>query len=90
MEQQPVELPPPETLYAAALYLATNYAKSGCPRVCHMIMHQLMCIPSHPSKSVSPVLCETCRRLHVEWARIASERTLAQERISSGIVESPH
>ena len=88
MEPKFVELPQPETLFAATLYLATNYAKSGCPRVCHMIMRQLMCILNHPSESVSPALRETCRRLHAEWARIASERVLVQERISNGIVES--
>ena len=88
MEQGPIETPSPDTLYAVALYLTTNYARSGCPRVCHMIMRKLMCILNHPSESVSPALRETCRRLHVEWARIASERALALDRMSNGIAES--
>ena len=88
MEFNPLHLPPPETLFAATLYLATKYAKSGCPRVCHMIMRQLMCILNHPSESVSPALRDTCRRLHAEWSRIAAERVQTQELTSGGIVES--
>jgi len=76
MEQDPQQLPQPETLYAAALYLATNYAKSGCPMLCRMVMRQLACILNYPGESVSPALREVCRSLYVEWERIAASRAL--------------
>ena len=69
-------LPPVENLLAAALYLATNFAKSGCPHLSYLIMHQLEFVLSHPVESVSPPLRETCERLHEVWAQIHAERTV--------------
>ena len=77
MEQGSANLPHLETLCAAALYLATNYARSGCPMLCHMVMRQLACILDYPGDSVSPALRETCRRLYSEWERIGIERAQA-------------
>ncbi len=71
------ELPSPETLYAAALYLATSYARSGCPMVCGMVMRQLRCIAAHPSAAVPEPLRETCRRLYADWERIGQGRSIA-------------
>ena len=75
MDSEPAELPAPETLFAAAVYLATNYVKSGCPMLCHMIMRQLACIQNHPSTRVSQDLRDACSRLHDEWERIGIERS---------------
>ena len=74
MDSQPAELPAPETLFAATIYFATNYVKTGCPMLCHMIMRQLACIESHPSGEVTQSLRETCSRLRDEWERIGIER----------------
>lgn len=71
------ELPAHETLFAAALYLATNYARTGCPLLCRMVMRQLACIQHHPDQSVPPHLRETCRKLREEWERIGLERAAA-------------
>lgn len=84
-QQHVIDIPSPETLYAAVLYLATAYAKSGCPRVCHMIMRQLACILNHPSDAVSPMLRETCRKLHDDWAQIAQERTRELGRVAPSV-----
>lgn len=77
MERPDPEIPEPETLFAAALYLATNYARTGCPMLCRMVMRQLACIRNHPSESVPQSLRETCGKLLLEWGRIGAERAAA-------------
>lgn len=77
MEWEECEIPAPETLFAAALYLATNYARTGCPLLCSMVMRQLACIQEHPDESVPKAVRETCRKLREEWERIGIERALA-------------
>jgi hypothetical protein len=74
MELLDGDLPEPETLIAAALYLATHYARSGCPMLCGMMMRQLACLRYHPSDAVPPSLRETCGKLLAEWSRIGAER----------------
>jgi hypothetical protein len=71
------EMPPLENLLVAALYLATNFANSGCPRLSHMILHQLEFVLQHPRKDISPMIQETCQRLHDVWSGIHAERSLA-------------
>lgn len=76
--QTPV--PCPATLYAAALYLTTRYAISGCPSVCRMVVQQFEFIVNHPDPSVSAELRETCRKLHADWKRIGAERELVMRK----------
>ncbi|MBX3665007.1 MAG: hypothetical protein KIT18_07115 [Burkholderiales bacterium] len=75
--KRPTPSAPPATLYAAALYLATRYAGSGCPAICRMVVEQFECIANHPDPEVPEVLRKTCRRLQAEWERIGAERELA-------------
>ena len=77
MDQNDCELPGPETLLVAAIYLATNYAKTGCPALCSMIMRQLACLRYHPNESVPQSVRDACGRLLCEWGRIGSERAAA-------------
>jgi hypothetical protein len=77
MDRPDCEIPAHETLFAAALYLATNYARTGCPLLCRMMMRQLACIQHHPDESVPQSLRETCRKLREEWERIGIERAQA-------------
>jgi len=77
MEREGCEFPAPETLFTAALFLATNYARSGCPLLCRMVMRQLACIQAHPDESVAQAVRDTCKKLQEEWGRIAAERALA-------------
>ncbi len=71
------EIPANETLFAAALFRATNYARTGCPLLCRMMLRQLACIQYHPDESVPQSLRDSCRKLREEWERIGIER--AQE-----------
>jgi hypothetical protein len=70
------ELPPAETRFAATMYLATSYARCGCPMLCSMIMRQLACIENHPSTDVPQSLRDTCSKLRGEWERIGVQRAL--------------
>ncbi|MBI3044964.1 MAG: hypothetical protein HYY78_19270 [Betaproteobacteria bacterium] len=87
MERPDRDIPEPETLFAAALYLATNYAKTGCPMLCNLIMRQLACIRSHPSEAVPQALRDACGRLLAEWGRIGAERAAAlhENAVAAGI-----
>ncbi len=60
------------TLYTAALYLATRYAQSGCPRVCRMVAQHLALIADHPDPSLADGLRETCRGLQADWERLGA------------------
>lgn len=80
MKNRTPGMPCPETLYAAALYLTTNYAKSGCPMVCRMVMQQFECIANHPDPSVSDDQRNVCRKLRDDWERIGAERELVMRK----------
>ena len=77
MDQPKYELPDTETLLAAALYLATNYAKTGCPRLCDMIIRQLNLIRGHSENAAPQATREFCGRLLAEWEKIRAERVAA-------------
>lgn len=77
MNKPKTDIPEPGTVIATALYLATHYAKSGCPMLCRMLMRQLACLERHPDPAVSAALRDVCRKLHFEWARIGAEREFA-------------
>ncbi len=81
MNADSTELPPLENLLVAALYLATSFARSGCPRMSHMILHQLEFVLKHPRKEASPMVHDTCKRLYDAWEAIHAEcqRALANE-----------
>jgi len=74
MDPHSIELPPLENLLVAALYLATNFAKSGCPRLSHMLLHQIEFVLNHPREDVSPMVQETCRQLYETWETIHYQR----------------
>ena len=90
MNPDSIELPPLENILVAALYLATNFSKSGCPRLSHMIMRQLEFALSHPAESISPPVREACQRLHEAWEKIHAERALALDGNEPEIVRRVH
>jgi hypothetical protein len=71
MEKHELELPAVATLFAATLYLATRYAKSGRPLFCHTVVQQLDLIAHHPDPSVPKSIRMICRKLSAEWQRMA-------------------
>lgn len=84
MENPKLAMPDLELLFATALYLATNYAKTGCPMLCRMVQRQLSFIEAHPDLSVSPALRKNCRNLRREWEGIRAARAQALQRDSTG------
>lgn len=89
MDELPADIPQPEIIYGSALYLSASYARTGCPMVSRMVMHQLACIANHPSGSVPESLREICRKLHAEWSRIGAERALALHAAASADAPEP-
>lgn len=67
MKFDPLNLPAPDTLIAAALYLMTSHARTGCPLVSRMIARQLRYLAHHPSTSVTLQLRAACAKLAEQW-----------------------
>ena len=83
MDKPADALPAPETLFTAAIYLVTNYVKSGCPMLCHMVTRQLAYIQNHPSAGVTQDVRDACARLSDEWERIGIERAELMREVAS-------
>ena len=77
MDQPKYEMPDSGTLLAAALYLATSYARTGCPRLCDIIIRQLDLIRGRSSDAAPQAIRELCARLLAEWEHIRAERLAA-------------
>lgn len=60
---------PVEVLAAAAIYLMTHYASSGCPRLALCVSRHLQCLALHPN--APPVLRDICASLHGRWTEAA-------------------
>ncbi len=84
-----IQLPPPETLYASAFYLATRCAQNVDPAICRMIARQFECIAGHPDPAVTDMLRETCRRLQADWERIGAERERAMRKAVTPDEDAP-
>lgn len=65
----------PQTLIAAALYLMTHYARTGCPTLALCISKHLQCIAVHPD--ADPVIRDICAGMHGAWAAAAGENVVA-------------
>lgn len=67
----------PQTLIAAALYLMTHYARTGCPRLALCISKHLQCLSVHPD--ADPIIREICAGMRGAWAEAAGENTAAPD-----------
>ena len=56
---------PPDTVAAALLYLMTQYALTGCPRLALYIARHMQYLALHPE--ASPVLRDICASLRGPW-----------------------
>jgi hypothetical protein len=65
MQAQDVE-PRADILVAALLYLMTQYARTGCPRLALYVSRHLQCLALHCDASA--VVRDTCAGLHGAWA----------------------
>jgi hypothetical protein len=61
----------PETLVAATLYLMTQYARTGCPKLAVCISRHLQCLAAHPG--VDPIVRDICAGAHGAWAAGATD-----------------
>lgn len=59
----------PETLSAALLYLMTQYARTGCPRLALCISRHMQCLATHPETAT--VVRDICAGLHGTWQQAA-------------------
>ena len=67
-----------ETIVAALLYLMTQYARTGCPRLAVCISRHMQCLALHPQ--APRVVRDTCAALYAAWT-LATENTRAAEPI---------
>ena len=58
-----------ETISAALIYLMTQYARTGCPRLALYISRHMQCLAEHPR--ADRVVRDTCASLHSAWAEAA-------------------
>jgi hypothetical protein len=56
-----------ETLTAALLYLMTQYARTGCPRLAAQVSRHMQWMALHPD--AGPTVRDVCASLHGAWAR---------------------
>lgn len=85
MNNDILNLPAPDTLVAAALYLMTSHAKGGCPMVGRMVLRQLNYLAQHPSAEVTPMLREVCLKLACEWERLGLRKPIILPQPHQGV-----
>jgi hypothetical protein len=59
----------PETVTAALLYLMTQYARTGCPRLALCISRHMQCLAVHPGTAT--VVRDICAATHGAWQQAA-------------------
>jgi hypothetical protein len=65
MQSEESPEPRADILVAALLYLMTQYARTGCPRLAVCVSRHLQCLALH--SEATPVLRDTCASLHGAW-----------------------
>jgi hypothetical protein len=75
VDTQESQVSRPQALIAAALYLMTHYARTGCPRLALCISKHLQCLAVHPD--ADPVIRDICAGMHGAWAEAAGEKIVA-------------
>ena len=60
-----------ETLTAALLYLMTQHARTGCPRLAAQVSRHMQWLALHPQ--AQPVVRDVCASLHGTWARASCD-----------------
>ena len=64
-----------ETITAALLYLMTQYARTGCPRLALCVSRHMQCLAFHAD--APEVVRAVCASLHGAWACVAIPETPA-------------
>ena len=63
-----------ETITAALIFLMTQYARTGCPKLAVCVSRHLQCLALHPD--AANVVRDVCASLHGAWAQAPGERPL--------------
>lgn len=64
-----------ETITAALLFLMTQYARTGCPRLAICVSRHMQCLALHPD--AAPVVRDVCASLHGPWGEAAAAQPVA-------------
>ena len=59
-----------ETITAALLFLMTQYARTGCPKLAVCVSRHMQCLALHPD--APPIVRDVCASLHGPWADAAN------------------
>jgi len=59
-----------ETVVAALIYLMTQHARTGCPRLAVCVSRHMQCLALHPD--APQVVRDMCASLHGAWMPTAS------------------
>ena len=70
MDQPDLEMPRPEFLSAALIYLMTHYVRTGCPRLAVCVLRHMEALALHGK--ADPVLRDTCASLRCVWESACS------------------
>jgi hypothetical protein len=57
-----------ETVVAALIYLMTQHARTGCPRLAVCVSRHLQCLAVHPD--APQVVRDMCASLHGAWTQV--------------------
>jgi hypothetical protein len=63
-----------ETIIAALLFLMTQYARTGCPKLAVCVSRHMQCLALHPD--AANVVRDVCASLHGAWACASGEPPL--------------
>lgn len=58
-----------DTVMAALLYLMTQYARTGCPKLAVCVSRHMQCLALHPDAPA--VVRDVCASLHDTWGETA-------------------
>jgi hypothetical protein len=77
MDETQDELPHPEVLAAALIFLMTHYARTGCPRLAACVLRHLELLALHGE--ADPVLRDTCASLRCAWEQASTAISAAAQ-----------
>ena len=72
------DLPRPEVLAAALIFLMTHYARTGCPRLAGCVLRHLELLALHGE--ADPVLRDTCASLRCAWEQASTGISASAQR----------
>jgi len=72
MTSAKTNLPEPQLLLGATLFLMTQHAQSRCPGICRAIAQHFTWLARHPAREISAEQRRLYRRLAEQWVEMAA------------------